>query len=156
MRLWKHNRQSHRRRFSAYSLAETVVTMAILGLVCTGLYGGISLSFQNVQLSREDRRASQILVQTMELIRLYTWSQSSPATNYLPTSFSAPFNNTLSNSWSYQVSVSVSNAPGISEVYSNDLRIITVQAAWTNSNKPRVRSMSTYIARPGLLWYVPN
>lgn len=143
-------------RQSAYTLAEVVVSMLILGLVCAGVYGGISASFQNVQATREDLRASQILVQTMELIRLYTWSESDPATNFLPTSFTEAYDNASSNGLTYQISVSVSNAPGVSEVYSNDLRIITVQAAWTNNNVPRTRSVSTYIARSGLLWYVPK
>lgn len=75
----------------------------VLGLVCAGLYGGISLSFQNVQLTREDLRATQVLVQTMEVLRLCTWSQSDPNTGILPTSFTVPYDNSGSTSLVYQV-----------------------------------------------------
>ena len=139
----------------AFTLVETVIAMLLLGIVCAGLYAGISMSFQNVQLSREDLRAAQITTQTMEIIRLCTWSQSDPSTNFLPSSFTAPYENTGSTSLVFQVSVTVTNAPGVTEVYSNDLRVVTVQTSWTNNNILRTRAMSTYVAKEGLLWYVP-
>lgn len=139
----------------AFTLAETVIAMMVLGLVCAGLYGGISLSFQNVQLTREDLRATQVLVQTMEVLRLCTWSQSDPNTGILPTSFTVPYDNSGSTSLVYQVNVTIANAPNITEVYSNDLRLVTIQASWTDNSIPRTRSMSTYVAKEGLLWYVP-
>ena len=140
---------------NAFTLAETVISMLILGLVCAGAYGGISVSFHNVQVTREDLRATQIILQRMETIRLYTWSQSDPSTNFVPTSFTAPFDNSGSGPV-YQVNVTITNAPGIAEVYSNDLRMITVQASWMDNNIRRSLMMSTYIAKAGLLWYVPN
>jgi Tfp pilus assembly protein PilV len=143
-----------RRSQAAFTLVETVVAMLLLTLVCAGLYGGISTSFQNVQLTREGLRATQITEQTMEVIRLCTWSQSDPGTNFLPASFTAPYDSTGSTNHFFQVQVTVTNAPGVTEVYSNDLRMVTVQAWWTNNNIARTRGMSTYVAKSGLLWYV--
>lgn len=145
----------NRRGQAAFSLVETVVAMLLLGLVAAGVYGGVTMSFQNVQLTREELRASQISVQTLEVLRLCTWSQGDPSTNFLPTSFTAPYDNSGSTNLVYQVSVAITNAPNISEVYSNDLRLVTVTTSWVNNNVPRSRSMSTYVAKAGLLWYVP-
>jgi hypothetical protein len=129
--------------------------MGLLGLVSAGLYGGVAMSFRNVQVTREEVRASQINVQTLEVLRLCTWSQCSPTTNFLPTSFTTTYDNSGNTNLVYQVQVTITNAPGISEVYSNDLRIVTVRTSWMDNGVARSSSMSTYVARPGLLWYVP-
>lgn len=129
--------------------------MLLLGLACTGLYGGISMSFRNVQLTREELRASQISLQTLEVIRLCTWEQGSPTTNFLPRTFAVPYDNSGSTSLVYTVNVTITNAPGITEIYSNDLRMVTVQTTWMDNNIPRSRTMNTYVAKTGLLWYVP-
>lgn len=129
--------------------------MLLLGLVATGLYGGISMSFRNVQLTREELRASQISVQTLEVIRLCTWEQGSPTTNFLPRTFTVSYDNSGSTNLVYTVNVTITNAPGITETYSNDLRMVTVQTSWVDNNIPCSRTMKTYVAKPGLLWYVP-
>lgn len=139
----------------AFTITETVVAMGLMALMSAGLYGGIAMSFRNVQETREEVRASQINVQTLEVLRLCTWSQSSPATNFLPTSFTATYDNSGSTNLIYQVQITITNAPGITEIYSNDLRLVTVQTSWVNNGVTHSQSMSTYVAKAGLLWYVP-
>ena len=48
---------------------------AILGVVATSLYGAFTAGFFVIQSTRENLRATQIMVQKMEAIRLLTWSQ---------------------------------------------------------------------------------
>src|SRR5262249_46343602 len=95
------------RGISAFTITETVVAMGLLALVSAGLYGGVAMSFRNVQMTREEVRASQINVQTLEVLRLCTWSQSSPTTNFLPTSFAAPSDASGNTNLVYHVQVTI-------------------------------------------------
>src|SRR5438445_5990691 len=62
-------------RQSAYTLAEVMVGVAIMSVMFLTLYLGFTQGFGVVQASRENLRATQILQQYSELIRLYTWDQ---------------------------------------------------------------------------------
>ena len=64
---------------------------AILGFVATSLYGAFSAGFCVIQSTRENLRATQILVQKMEAVRLFTWSQVADTTNYLKATFTEPY-----------------------------------------------------------------
>ena len=76
---------------TGYTFAEVLVATAILGFVATSLYGAFAAGFCVIQSTRENLRATQILVQKMEAIRLLTWSQVSDTTNYLKPIFIADY-----------------------------------------------------------------
>ena len=57
----------------AFSMIEILVAMVVLGIMFVSLYSGFSSGFAVVQLARENLRATQILQEKMETIRLYTW-----------------------------------------------------------------------------------
>src|SRR5881394_22447 len=69
---------------SAFTLAEVMVAVLVVGIVVVSLYAGVSSGFALVRLAREDLRATQIMLQRMEAVRLYTWSQVTNA-NYFST-----------------------------------------------------------------------
>src|SRR5207253_9804315 len=81
------------RPHSAFTLAEVMVSAAVLGIGLVSLYGGFSSGFAIVRLNRENLRGTQILEEKMDMIRLYNWDQviNQPAINYLPANFTAPF-----------------------------------------------------------------
>jgi type II secretory pathway pseudopilin PulG len=140
-----------------HTLAETVIAIGVLGLVCAGVYGAMSASCGTVQMTRENLRANQILLQTLEVVRLCNWNQTNPATNFIPTSLTQPFftdGSTVTNGPYYQLTVTMTNAPATSDSYSNDLRMIQIQAAWTSCGVNHLRTMSTYISKWGLQNYV--
>ncbi len=70
-------------RATGYTFAEVLVASAILGFVATALYGAFSAGFCVIQSTRENLRATQILVQKLEAVRLFTWSQVADTNNYL-------------------------------------------------------------------------
>jgi type II secretory pathway pseudopilin PulG len=145
------------RRCRAFTLVETVLAIGVLGVVCAGFCLGISLSFASIQVTREDMRATQILSQTMEVIRLCNWSQTNPASNFIPTSVTAPFYSSTSttNGLTYQVSVTITNAAAITDSYSNDLRMVQVKVSWTSSNmQQHSRTAATYVSQYGMQNYV--
>src|SRR5205809_4168365 len=62
-------------RQSAYTLPEVMMGIVIMSIMFVTLYAGFTQGFGVVQASRENLRATQILQQYSELIRLYTWDQ---------------------------------------------------------------------------------
>ena len=52
-------------------LVESVVTMFIVGILATAIYSGINLSLSTIRSARENLRATQVMVEKTEAIRLY-------------------------------------------------------------------------------------
>src|SRR5437867_13356467 len=72
----------------AYSFVEVLVGSAVFGLGLVSLLSGIASAFSFTQLAREDLRATQIMLERMETIRLYNWDQINGSNNFvIPTIF---------------------------------------------------------------------
>lgn len=157
-------RHPSRRFDAAHSLPEAIIAVLILGTMLVSLYAGFTSGFAVVQLARENLRATQIMLQRMESVRLYTWSQLLDTNNYVKPSFIEyfdPFGQTnQGRGVVYSGSVSV-NQPAhlpVEVAYSNDLRVVTVSVYWTNYNGDteiiRGRQMQTLVARHGIQNYI--
>jgi type II secretory pathway pseudopilin PulG len=149
---------------AAYSLVEVVVAVFVLAIMLIALYGGFSAGFAVVQASRENLRATQILVQKMETVRLLTWRQVLDTNKFLTPTFNDwydPFGtNAHSSGVYYQGFISTNALPDLPASYADNMRSITVTVFWTNySHKPstnvvvRSRQMQTYVARYGMQNY---
>ncbi len=145
-------------------MIEILMGSAILGFMLVSLYGGMSSGFAVTQLARENLRATQIMLERMEGIRLYNWNQL-VYSNMIPTSFTSYYYPLATNGESlgvpYKGSLTISKAelsPAAS--YTDDMRLITVSISWTNTygvNKVvRSRQMQTYVGRMGLQNYIYN
>jgi len=148
----------------AFSMIEILMGSAILGLMLVSLYGGMSSGFAVTQLARENLRATQIMLERMEGIRLYNWNQL-VYSNMIPTSFTSYYYPLATNGESQGVPYSgrlTITKPTLSPAasYTDDMRLITVSINWTNSygtNKVvRSRQMQTYVGRMGLQNYIYN
>jgi len=133
-----------------------MVGVAVLAVMTIGLYGGLTFAFSEMRLARENVRATQILQEKMEVVRLYSWSQVTDPT-YVPTNFNETFyasnpTNTTGN-FTYSGTVSVIPAP-ISETYKGDLEQVQVQVSWKSGKVMRHRSMTTFVSQYGLQKYV--
>src|SRR5512145_2946671 len=64
-----------RRRSRAFFLLEATIGMALLGLIFMALYTGLCTTTFAVQLSRENLRATQIMAEKLDTIRLYGWKK---------------------------------------------------------------------------------
>ncbi len=141
---------------NAFSIVEALVGSAVLGITFVAFYAGISSGFYMTESGRENLRATQLMVEKFEAVRLYTWDQ---VTNqgFIPSTFLGNYDfsttNTNSGSIVYVGTMSVSNVPGTVS-YSNDLRLITVSISWTQGNIPKSRTMTTLVTRRGLQQYV--
>jgi prepilin-type N-terminal cleavage/methylation domain-containing protein len=135
------------------TLLEVVVALAIIGMIVLAVYGAITSGMTSLRMARENLRATQILVEKSEALRLYTWDQLN--TNFLPGRFIAPYdvNTTSTNGVVYVGAITLSQ-PKIGTSYTNDLRLVTIRVDWKTGRLNRSRSLSTYVCRTGLQNYV--
>jgi type II secretory pathway pseudopilin PulG len=138
---------------AAFGLTESLIGVAIVGLVFTALYTGMTMGFQSVRNARENLRATQILLEKFESLRLYNWEQIT-TNNYIPTTFTNRYVlNPTAAGTVYRGTVSIDPVP-LTEVYRDDMRLVTVSVEWTTGNTRRARSFSSYVAKYGLQHYI--
>jgi len=146
-----------RKRTAGYSLTEVLVAVMVLATIAIAFYAALSAGFTIVQSTREDLRATQILVQKTEAIRLCTWDQLA---NF---SFQEPYDPmtvTGNRGTVYTGTVTTNQASSIPEeaTYKGNLRLVTLTVSWTNltSGRPvaHTREMQTQVARYGLQNYI--
>jgi hypothetical protein len=140
---------------SAFTLMEVVVAVLVLTTISTAFYLGLSTCFSVIKTSREDIRATQIMMQKLEAVRLCTWSQ---LTNF---SFKEPYDpmgSTNNSTGVYFYGTVTKGAVALpSASYSNNMCVVTVDLNWTNNSgapHPFSRQMQTYYARYGLQSYI--
>ena len=148
-----------RRGGSAYTLVELMVAVAVIGVVLVTFYLALSIGFKMMQHTRENLRATQILVQRAETIRLFNWSQVT-SNNYIEPNFMEyynPFNPTNKGVAFYGTNYPVIPA-SYPSAYKNNMRLWTITVRWTNYNGsipiPHTRTMQTYVARYGMQSYI--
>ena len=143
---------------AAFTLADAVVAVFVLGSVGGAFCVALSSGFFVLQNTREDLRATQIMMQRIEAVRLCTWSQLSPFTfqeNYDPLS-----GTNLSSGAKYFGNVTFAPATSVpgSASYAPNICLVTVNLNWTNYNLnipvPHSRQMKTQVARYGLQNYI--
>jgi prepilin-type N-terminal cleavage/methylation domain-containing protein len=145
-------------RDRAFTLIEVMVSVGVIGILLISLYAGLAFGFRQIQVSREEERASQILAERMEIVRLVSWDQLMNLPGYVPTNFTASYSvlnptNAVASSLIYTGTVQVINAPG-SEAYTNDLKMLAISLSWNSNGVKHQRSMTTFVSRYGLQNYV--
>jgi prepilin-type N-terminal cleavage/methylation domain-containing protein len=135
---------------AGFTLVEAMVGAAILGVTMAALYGAFSFGFTTIKLSQEDVRADQILVQKLETLRVYNWTQVTNGS--LVTNFTAYYSSGATNGLSYSGLLSVTPfIPSASnESYSNTLRQVTASVSWPSGKVTRTRTMTTLFSTNGL------
>ena len=143
-----------RRLQAAFTLAEATVAMGILGTTGLAMMTGIANGFFTMQLARENVRATQILLEKVETIRLYNWDQITTP-GFIPTNFVSLYdpNSTNGSGVNYQGSLTISDVP-ITASYAADMKQVTVRLDWKTGNLNRARTFTTFIARDGLQNYI--
>jgi type II secretory pathway pseudopilin PulG len=170
---------------AGFTLMESVIGMGVLGITVAALYAGMTYGTRRTFFTREDERATQILVEKMEAIRLYRWDQiqsfadpdtgdddpltpfdaddphlaeDEPSSFVMPTTFTASLVPGSTNSLDqiYSGTLVITNAPMTVEGYSNQIAQVTVSLTWQSSGKARTRSLTSFFARYGMQNNVPR
>jgi len=150
-------------RRHAFTLMEVLVVVAIIGVEFVSLYLGMTQGFGIVQVARENLRATQILQEKMETIRLYTWDQINTA-GFIPPTFTAAFypagsqtnQGAINQGATYQGTVTISDVPPplSTASYAKDMKMVVVQVSWQSGNIQRNRDMRTLVSHYGLHNYI--
>jgi prepilin-type N-terminal cleavage/methylation domain-containing protein len=140
---------------NAFTLVEVLIGLVLLSGMAASLYMGMGQGFAVIQLARENLRATQVLQEKMEAIRLVNWTQLNTE-GFVPETFEAPFyatGNGTNDGLIYSGEVSVSAVP-FTTSYSSDLRVVVVTVRWLSGNVVRLRQMRTLISNYGLQNYI--
>jgi Tfp pilus assembly protein PilV len=140
-----------------FSLVESMVGFLILGVTVAALCGGFSFGFNTIKLSQEEVRADQILVQKLETLRLYNW------TNVVKPGFITNFTAYYSTSnavrgITYNGTMNISPfvpSAATPEAYSNTLKQVTASVSWFSEGMNHTRTMMTLFSTNGLANYSP-
>lgn len=157
-------------RAGAFTLIEVMISMAVVAMMFVSLYAGITQGLAVISTARENMRATQIMIEKIELLRLYSWAQVQEP-GFIPGAFAERLMpSTTTNSTTSADSVAGLSVPaGVGTVfvgtirlstptfntgYSNNMRLATLTVSWTNGNVRRIRSMQTLVAEMGIHDYV--
>ncbi len=145
-----------KKHLRAFTLAEVVIATGIIVILGASIVGCINYGFFVMRLARENQRATQIMLEKVESIRLYDWSQVNTE-GFIPTSFTNVFDPQAPEGrqgityfgWITNTDVIMGST------YRTNLRQFTVTLQWTNGGTvPHTRSVTTYVAKDGMQNYV--
>ena len=142
---------------AATTLAEVVMATAILGIMAAGIIGVFNYGFLSLRLVRENQRATQIMLEKVETIRLYNWDQVN-SNGFIPTTFTDTYNPqgpTNAQGVVYHGTVTITNLPGDAVSYGTNMRELIVTLQWsTDGDIDHNRTLATCIAKDGIQNYV--
>jgi Tfp pilus assembly protein PilV len=137
-----------------FTLIEAIVATFVSAIVLAGVFAAMGAGFSFIQVSRENLRANQIILQRMEAIRLTPFTALATAYPPSSTDYFNPGGQATGNGGAvYTVTYNCNNAP-VPIAYTNNTRRITVTATWTSGKVQHTRSMQTYATRFGIQRYV--
>lgn len=158
--------QSRRAGAWAFSLVELMIAAVIMVIIFMSLFAGISSAFNLIGSTRENLRATQIMVSRLEGLRLCAWSSGQLFNpNVVPTAYADSFyplglqgTTNYGTAYAGTITVTTNFALNPPATYSNRLAFITITVNWTSNHNgvtnSHTRSMNTYIAQYGLQNYV--
>ena len=142
------------RATAAFSLMEVTISMGVLGLAVSILFNGLTTGFFTIRMARENLRATQIMLEKAETLRLYSWNQITNTT-YIKREFTVPYdpNSTSGKGAIYQGTIEIEPAD-ISADYSDDLKQVTIRVSWKTGGLSRSREFRSLVSRHGMQDYI--
>jgi prepilin-type N-terminal cleavage/methylation domain-containing protein len=145
-----------------FTLVETMVAIFVSAIMLSAHYLAFAAGFSIVAVTREDLRASQIMLQRMETIRLCSYGDLTNAVKYPPTvtQYYDEKGQTNSRGAAYtvtHVAASALNSTNVNYLppsYRSNMTEVTVGVSWKSGTKIRNRLMKTYVARYGVEKYI--
>ena len=143
---------------AGFTLAEALIASAVVGVSFIGLVGGLVQGDDIIQGSQQNMRATEIMEQQMETLRLYTWDQLTN-NSYIPTTNSYSFYpNSMTNQnqgvgITYYETLAITSS-GLTEAYGNDLRQVIVSVTWNSTSGQHQRKMTTLVSHYGMQNYI--
>jgi len=156
---------SHGRQ--AFTLVEVLAATAIAAIILTALFAGISTGISVLKTTRENLRATQIMVSRMEGLRLCAWGTNQlfnpvvvPATftdYFYPVGLGYQTNGAV---YSGTMTVTTNFTLNPAASYNGQMALVTVRVSWNDAfygvTTTHTRSVSTLVAQNGIQNYVYN
>jgi len=141
-----------------FTLVETLAAIVVATTVLSTHYLGLAAGFAIVNVTREDLRASQIMLKTMEAIRLSGYSQLTDPTKF-PTNFWAYYSEKDKTNGhggaAYAVTYTAAAGPTtLPPSYRGNVLKVTVGVTWDSGKVTRNRSMDSFVSRHGVQSYI--
>jgi type II secretory pathway pseudopilin PulG len=145
------------RKRKGFTLVEAVFSFGIFGIVFTALLSGITWNLSSVKFARETSRATQIIAEKLDTIRLYSWDQINTP-GFIEPQFQVPMYCTNSRSGQgpgliCTGVITMATSP-LTESYGTNLLLITVDLYWPSTPAVRHAQMSTFVSKYGLQGYI--
>ena len=142
------------RSCAAFSLVETVVGLGIVGVTGMALLSGFTGGFFTMEMARENQRATQIILEKTETLRLYSWDQVN-SNGFIPSTFTASYDpqGGTNAGTVYNGTLTFTNVP-FNASYSGDMRQAIITLTWKTGNVNRSRTYKTFIGRNGIQNYI--
>src|SRR5881394_700051 len=87
--------------FSAFTLIEVLFSVVIVGILIVAMYSALANSIPMIRSCQENERATQIMSEKLDTIRLYSWTQITNLNYFLPTNFLASADALRTNGTAY-------------------------------------------------------
>lgn len=151
-----------------FTLVELLVSVIIAAILFAALFNGINMGYRIIQQERENLRATQIVVDRMEGLRLEAWGTNQLFNpSFVPTNFTDSFyplglqGNTSSTGVVYSGTMTITPSPYTNNPpsYNSNLALVVVTLTWTDAvtdarTITHTRTMKTYVAQYGMQNYV--
>lgn len=141
-----------------FTLTEVLVSLAVSGFLFVSLYAGLAQGTTSLKSAREKLRATQILTEKLEVIRLYNWDQVNTP-GYIPATFtdyqypSLDTNNPAAQGIAYNGTITIGPAE-VHSKYTNTMRNVSITLRWANGASTNQETMATLISEFGVQRYV--
>jgi type II secretory pathway pseudopilin PulG len=144
----------------AFTLVESMIAVLVAAIMFIALYASFASGFATVKLAREDLRATQIILQRLENLRLcsFTNIQNSVETDYFDPKDA--INGTAGTIYTFNLTATTPLTTDMGGTlaapiwYRTNMLVITARVTWTNAGILRTRVMQTYASRNGMQSYV--
>jgi prepilin-type N-terminal cleavage/methylation domain-containing protein len=143
----------------AVTLIEVLMATVIIAILGSGVISSINYGLFIMRITRENQRATQVMLERLESIRLYNWDQ---VTNngFVPVVFSEAYDPsapTNAQGIIYYGTMAIASPvfSGTTPSYADTMRQFTVTLQWTNAGAvAHTRTINTYVAQNGMQNYV--
>jgi len=137
------------------TLVEVVMATVIIAVTGAAVISSINYGLLVIRIARENQRATQVMLERLESIRLYSWDQVN-SNGFIPAAFTVGIDPSVANSLPYYTgTVTIVQAP-IAESYQTNLLQITVEVNWVSCQRLQTRTMSSFFSKYGLQTYYPT
>jgi hypothetical protein len=138
----------------AFTLVETIVASFLAAVMLPSLYASTAAGFAMIKIARENLRATQVLVQRVEAIRLSSYNSAKGFPTNATEYYCASGATNNAGGVAYTVTYNWAPNPPVNPTWGTNMALVTVSASWNSGKVQRSRSMQTYVARYGIQRYV--